>query len=283
MDLWRLSGSIPSSKQEQLQNCTSVQLNSDCLKDIPAGTEMPHIPLVNLLECLTSFMVNIFFPLYKSQHLVAYTWISCAFFLLLCTPKSSLSLTSPVQAVEDCNEISPDSSHEPFFPGWTNQLSSVSSQASCAPVSKLLDGPPLNYLQYSHLSLVLGSPDLDPALQMHIISPDQRQSIPYLNWQALVSPMQPDMQLTFSHIAGLWSTGCPPGFTGPFLTSCLAWACTGAYGYSSSGAGFCISLCWSLWGFCQPIYPAWWIKIPMSCSSAIYLPTVPFIWILFVN
>ena len=33
-------------------------------------------------------------------------------------------------------------------------------------------------------------------------------------------------------------------------------ACVGAWDYSSLDTGFCTSLCWTLWGFCQSISPA---------------------------
>jgi len=105
------------------------------------------------------------------------------------------------------------------------------------------------------MSLVLWSPQMDLALQIwpqqclvegkdHLPQPFDND-LPNVTqdvgcWPSLMQGL----------IAGLSSTSCPPVCPGVFLLNCFpaSWppACTGLWGYFSSGTGDCTSLCGTL-------------------------------------
>jgi len=123
------------------------------------------------------------------------------------------------------------------------------------------------------MSLVLWSPQMDLALQIwpqqclvegkdHLPQPFDND-LPNVTqdvgcWPSLMQGL----------IAGLSSTSCPPVCPGVFLLNCFpaSWppACTGLWGYFSSGTGDCTSLCGTLWDSHQ------FVEISLNGSTAIW-------------
>lgn len=107
-----------------------------------------------------------------------------------------------------------------------------------------LCGPLLDSLLYAHVCIELGSPKLDPALELCLTKAEQRGRSASLNSLAMLFLMQTRRLLgcfaarvhggsrsaRYRSLQGCFAVGQPP-------------ACTGAWGYSAPGVGLCTFLC----------------------------------------
>ena len=131
-------------------------------------------------------------------------------------------------------------------------------------------------LQYVYVCLILGSLEMDTALQVwpHL-SAEQRGSIDSFCLLALFLLMQPRMLLTFftvrAHCWLMFGLVSMKTFSAKLLSNSLVarlWWCIGFY--STPGTGLLILLCWTLWCSCQPIFlqP---VKVPLDSSMTLWL------------
>ena len=126
-----------------------------------------------------------------------------------------------------------------------------------------LHDPLQDLLQYVHVSFLLRSSDLDPALQTwpHQYWVKRKNHLPQP--LAIVFLMEPGKLLAactgMEHcwlMISLLSIWTPRFFSEKLLSSCSVPACTHAWTYSFTGPGFCISLCWTFWNYCGSTSPA---------------------------
>lgn len=175
---------------------------------------------------------------------------------------------SPLQTVEDCNEIS----SEYNFSSWTNQPFSMSPYATHAP----LENTPLNYLWCVQVSL---APYPGPAFQMYFRSAEQRGKTAFLEQQATTSFLQLNIQLAFN-TARFW-----------LMVNCLSTRTPRSLSAKPS-SWLASSLYWCLWLFpprdrilCFTLFQSAHFSSSMRFLWVAVLPssllTVPSIWIMF--
>lgn len=109
-----------------------------------------------------------------------------------------------------------------------------------------LCSPSLDLLQYVHVSLVLGSPELYPALQTCLTSAEQKGRINSLHLLMTLFLMRPRISLAFATRTHCWFMFTLLWSQEPFLQSCFpnshSPVCNGTCGYSSPGGDLYISL-----------------------------------------
>lgn len=152
-----------------------------------------------------------------------------------------------------------------FFPSgiythWYYTLSLLFWRLSLSLLYRCLHRLSMNSLMCVCIFLVLGSAELDVALQCSVDGSNQwshqcpvevKDHPPWSAGSALPNATQDavDLLLPQGHVAELYSTSCPPRSISAkllFSQSAPAWT---AWGYSSS-----VSLCWTSCS-CQPISP----------------------------
>jgi len=113
------------------------------------------------------------------------------------------------------------------FPPWASLLQAEQSQLTQPFVFWMLQalnhlcGPSLDSLHYVHVSLELGSPELGPAVRMHLTRAEWRGRITSLDLLATLFAMSLGgcwPSLLWEHVAGSCPAWCPPGL---LLQSCF--------------------------------------------------------------
>lgn len=124
-----------------------------------------------------------------------------------------------------------------------------------------LCGPLLDALQYVDTSLVLENPELDTRLQVgpHQCWAEGKSRLPQPAGNAFLDAAQilSASFATRAHCCLIFNLSTRPSmsFSGKLFSRWFASACSGAWGYTSPGAGLWISLRWSSF---LPISPAFW-------------------------
>lgn len=125
----------------------------------------------------------------------------------------------------------------------------------------------------------------EPALQMHLTSVEKRGGVSSFYLMARLLFIQPRHFLAFFAawaLCWLVFNWLPVGPQGLLLPGCFpsGWltACSGACGYSSRGAGLCLSLCWTPWGSYQSLSPDCWGPSGWQSNYLVYEPLLPVLY-----